>query len=181
MQICFNVYEYWYIFHLHCHTTNPTTLYLEYIYRVNTKGWEHTYDGFIGDPYLPEHIQPSDFVGATKQTSYLMPPGRLIGASMAYETTKITAYAENHFALSTTTSTPGVPFGTKFFAKTQIIVVNTGPNRCELICSVEPEFPSGPPLGMKGQISKGMKHGTFETYEKIASHIRNCAVSYGWC
>ncbi len=123
----------------------------------------------------------SDFVGAQKVTSYLMPAGRLVGANMAHETATITAYETDFFALTMVTSTPDVPFGSRFNAKTQIVVVNTGENTCELICSVEPEFPHGPPMGMKGQIQRGMKKGSLDTFEKIGSHIRNCAVSYGWC
>lgn len=152
---------------------------------VRTAGWEHTsiQESFlhVGDPNPPRHVNPSDFVGAQRETSYLMPAGRLVGASTAYETATITAYDADFFALTMSTSTPGVPFGKRFSAKTQIVVVNTGDNSCELICSVEPEFPNGPPMGMKGQIQRGMKRGTIDMFEKIGSHIRNCAVSYGWC
>lgn len=123
----------------------------------------------------------SDVIGAKKETSYRMPAGRLVGASTAYETATISAYESEFFALSISTATPGVPFGSRFLARTQIVVINTGENTCKLVCSVEAEFPKGPPMGMKGQIQKGMKKGTLETFEKIGSFIKNCAVSYGWC
>lgn len=148
---------------------------------VKSSGWVHAHQHFIGDPHLPPHLDVSDLIGASKETTYRMPASRLVSASMAFETSTLIAYTDDFFAISISTSTPEVPFGRKFLARTQIVVINTGNNSCRMICSVEPEFPNGPPLGMKWQIQKGMKKGTLEMFAKIGSHIKNCAVSYGWC
>eukprot|EP00553_Chaetoceros_curvisetus_P009651 CAMPEP_0204634876 /NCGR_PEP_ID=MMETSP0717-20131115/30273_1 /ASSEMBLY_ACC=CAM_ASM_000666 /TAXON_ID=230516 /ORGANISM="Chaetoceros curvisetus" /LENGTH=305 /DNA_ID=CAMNT_0051653449 /DNA_START=60 /DNA_END=974 /DNA_ORIENTATION=- len=146
---------------------------------VNCTGWDR-HDEIIGLPDHPDGVNMKEFIGATKTTSYVMPAGKLVGSSVATETTTLSDYTDDFFVIQMKTSTPGVPFGKKFLAKTQIIVVNLGHNQCQMICSVEPEFPHGPPLGMKGQITKGMKAGTMEMFEKIGSHIKNCATSYGW-
>jgi len=146
---------------------------------ISTTGWDHPHEGVIGAPTLPPHLNSADIIGASKNTTYLMPAGRLVPKTIAYENATLIAYNDNFFAVKMVTSTPGVPFGKRFLARTQIIVINTGENSCRMICSVEPEFPDGPPLGMGGSIRKGMKTGTIQTFEKMASHITGCAVSYG--
>lgn len=150
--------------------------------KINCTGWDR-HDETIGlpDEDLPGHINVQEFIGVSRTTSYVMPARKLVGKSAATETATLLSYSEDFFAIEMKTSTPDVPFGKKFLARTQITVVNLGNNKCQMICSVQPEFPNGPPLGMKGQITKGMKSGTMETFEKIGSHIKNCAISYGWC
>lgn len=147
---------------------------------VNCTGWDR-HNATIGLPDLPNSVDVKEYIGATKTTTYVMPAGKLVGSSVATERTTLSDYTDDFFVIKMKTYTPGVPFGKKFLAKTQITVVNLGHNQCQMICSVEPEFPHGPPLGMKGQITKGMKVGTMETFDKIGAHIKNCAISYGWC
>ena len=106
-----------------------------------------------------------------------MPKSALVAASMAYETAKLTHYNDHFFVLKRSTSTPDVPFGKRFIAHTQIVVVNSGKNSCKMICSVEAEFPEGAPMGMGGSIKNGMKSGTIEVFEKMASTLRSCGLS----
>lgn len=148
---------------------------------VKGTGWQHPHEDHIGYCDLPSNVNHQDFIGASKHISYLMPAGRLVPANTAYETCSLTEYNDDFFTLCMTTKTPGVPFGERFIAKTQITVVRTGKNSCRMLCSVEAEFPNGNPLGMKGQIKKGMKRGTIDMFNKIGIHIINCATSYGWC
>lgn len=145
---------------------------------VNISDWQHPNGHYIGHYDMPGHVKNEHFIGARRDTQYQMPAGFLVPANMAYETCTLSDYNQNFFVLNMTTLTPDVPFGKKFLAKTQIIVVRTGLNRCRMICSVETEFPTGPPIGMKGQIKMGMKKGTLETFEKIGSHIERCAMSH---
>jgi len=143
-------------------------------------GWYHHHKELIGHLDLPSDVNHKDLIGATRETSYLMPAGRLVPANVAHETCTLKEYNDDFFALCMSTRTPGVPFGERFIAETQIIVVRTGKNSCRMICSVEAEFPNGPPFGMKGQIKRAMKRGTINVFEKIGNHIKSCATSYGW-
>lgn len=142
---------------------------------MNCTGWLHPHERYIGHVAIPSHVRKECFIGAKRITSYRMPAGRVVPANMAYETCTLTDYTNEYFVLSMTTSTPGVPFGNSFLAKTQMVVVRTGKNKCRMICSVEADFVKGAPLGMKGQIVMGMKRGTMEIFEKIASFICQCA------
>jgi len=128
---------------------------------------------------LKENIDPTDLVGAIRKTEYLMPKTKLVRANMAYETATLTAYNDHCFAIDISTDTPEVPFGKTFVAHTKIVVLNTGENSCRMICSVQAEFPNGPPLGVGWQIKKGMKAGTMEVFQKIGMTIKNCALSFG--
>jgi hypothetical protein len=146
---------------------------------ISSKGWDR-HQNVIGTPSLPGHIKPQDIIGATKKTEYLMPKTALVKANMAYETATITEYNDSCFAIEMFTTNPDVPFGKKFIAHTKIIVYNTGENTCYMECSVQTEFPNGPPMGLAWKIKGAMKSGSMEVFEKIGSSIINCAVSYGW-
>lgn len=146
---------------------------------VTSKGWDRFQD-VIGSPSLPKNVKPEDILGATKKTEYLMPKTTFVKANMAYETTEITEYNDDCFAIDMYTTNPEVPFGKKFIAHTKIVVYNTGENTCRMECSVQTEFPDGPPMGVSWKIKSAMKEGSMEVFEKIGSSIKNCAVSYGW-
>ncbi len=100
-----------------------------------------------------------------------MPKTAFVKANKAFETTVITEYNDHCFAIEMHTKNPDVPFGTKFVAHTKIVVYNTGNNTCRMECSVETEFPHGPPMGIARQIKAAMKSGSFEVFEKIGSAI----------
>jgi len=53
--------------------------------------------------------------------------------------------------------------GGTFIAHTQIVVTNTGNNTCKIVCSVEAEFPNGPPM-VGRQIKSGMRAGTADAF-----------------
>lgn len=53
----------------------------------------------IGEPKLPEGVDPADFVGAQKEGEYLMPKSAFVSANMSYETSLILAYNDYCFCL----------------------------------------------------------------------------------
>ena len=46
----------------------------------------------IGEPKLPEGVNPAEFIGAQKEGEYLMPKSAFVSANMSYETSIIVAY-----------------------------------------------------------------------------------------
>ena len=70
--------------------------------------------------------------------------------------------------------TPEVPYGSTFVAWTKFVVLNTGNDSCKLTCSVEAEFPNGPPL-VSRQIKSGMRAGVGELFVKIGETISKYA------
>lgn len=53
----------------------------------------------IGEPKLPDGVDPKDFVGAEKEGEYLMPKSAFVSANMCYETHYILAYNDYCFCL----------------------------------------------------------------------------------
>lgn len=53
----------------------------------------------IGEPKLPDGVDPSDFIGAEKEAEYLMPKSAFVSANTCYETHFILAYNEYCFCL----------------------------------------------------------------------------------
>jgi hypothetical protein len=101
-----------------------------------------------------------------------MPKSMLVDSITAYETATLSEYSDEIFVLQRTTLTPDAPFGNSYIAKTQLVVVKTSDHSCKMICSVEAEFPNGPPLGMGWPIRKGMRDGTLEGFQVIGKVIR---------
>jgi len=155
---------------------------------VSFTEWDR-YDDQIGLDQTSSTITNDDFIGATKKTNYVLSPPKTIlvslssssaassrdsrGCIKAIETAEISAYNDYYFSLKLSTSTPDVPFGRRFVAHTQMVLINTGKNRCKLICSVDADFPNGgePPLGIGRQIRKAMKNASMETFKKIRDAI----------
>jgi len=63
----------------------------------------------IGLHKTPDGIDEADFVGATMETSYLMPSSAFVKANMAYETATIAQYNDYCLCLKRSTRTPEVP------------------------------------------------------------------------
>lgn len=53
----------------------------------------------IGEPILPEGVDPKDFIGAEKEGEYLMPKSAFVSANMSYETHILVAYNDYCFCL----------------------------------------------------------------------------------
>lgn len=102
--------------------------------------------------------------------SYLMPKSAFVSANMCTETAYIEAYNDYCFVMKKKALTPGVPYGSTFVAWTKFVVINTGSNSCKMICSVEAEFPNGPPMVAR-QIKSGMRTGVGELFVKIGETI----------
>ena len=152
----------------------------EAVYRTEAKydnitmGEWNKHSAHIGAPILPPGVDESDFVGAEKEASYLMPRSAFVKANMCSETQYILAYNDYCFCLRKKALTPDVPYGSTFIAWTQYLVINTGNETCKLYCSVEPEFPNGPPL-VSRQIKSGMRAGVSELFVLIGETITKYA------
>jgi len=137
---------------------------------VTFSRWDR-HNNHIGLETISSTTKEVDYIGASKTTNYLLPESPLAKASKATEQAVISAYNDDYFALKKSTSTPDIPFGNRFVAHTQIIVLNTGENSSRMICSVEAEFPYGEPLGFGRSIRYGMKQGSMAAFEKIRDAI----------
>ena len=146
-------------------------------FSVTRSAWDK-HSNTIGNPFESPSTHKSSFVGAQQQTSYLMPGSKLLTPKMAYEEATLTSYTSSGFSVDKVTSTPDVPFGQSFVAKTRLVVQRLDDHRCSLTCSVETEFPKGAPLGMASSIRNGMKRGTLQVFSKMGEMITQCAKLY---
>ena len=96
---------------------------------------------------------------------------------MCYETASIEAYNDYCFCLKKKALTPEVPYGGTFVAWTKFVFINTGDDTCRLVCSVEAEFPNGPPM-VGRQIKSGMRAGVGELFVLIGETIIKYADEY---
>ena len=128
----------------------------------------------IGTPKTPESVKEVDFIGSEKTMQYLMPKSAFVKANTCYETAYIEAYNDYCFVLKKKALTPEVPYGTTFVAWTKFVFINTGNDTCKMICSVEAEFPNGPPM-ISRQIQSGMRAGVGELFVKIGETIAKYA------
>jgi hypothetical protein len=53
----------------------------------------------IGEPNLPDRVNAADFIGAEKESEFLMPKSAFVSANMCYETATIVAYNDYCFCL----------------------------------------------------------------------------------
>jgi hypothetical protein len=106
-----------------------------------------------------------------------MPKSAFVSANTAFETNIITTYNDYCFCLKKKTRNPDVPFGSTFISWTQVVVTNTGENSCRMVCSVEAEFPNGPPMA-GGQIKSGMRAGTAQFFVIMGEAICKYADEY---
>uniref|UniRef100_A0A7S2V8H4 C2H2-type domain-containing protein n=1 Tax=Entomoneis paludosa TaxID=265537 RepID=A0A7S2V8H4_9STRA len=160
-----------------------STFLSEALYRVEAKyenitmgTWDH-HNEFIGLPKLPDDVNEADFLGAEKTCSYIMPKSAFVKANLCTETHFVLAYNDYCFTLKKRALTPDVPYGSTFIAWTQFTVINTGDHTCRITCSVEPEFPNGPPL-VSRQIKSGMRAGVGELFVLIGQTISKYADEY---
>jgi hypothetical protein len=143
-------------------------------YENITSGRWSKHDEHIG---LPDAVDTEDFIGAEREGSYLMPKSAFVNANMSYETQYIVEYNDYCFCLKKKSLNPDAPFGSTFVAWTQYLVVNTGNDSCRLCCSVEAEFPNGPPL-VSRQIKSGMRAGTGELFVLFGETVTKYADEY---
>jgi VAD1 Analog of StAR-related lipid transfer domain len=135
-----------------------------------TFGEWNKHNDLIGCAALPEGITEKDIIGAEKETSYLMPKSAFVGANMAAETNIIIAYNDLCFCIKKRCLTPDVPYGSTFVAWTQIVFINNGNNSTRMVCSVEAEFPNGPPM-VGRQIKSGMRSGVGDLFVLVGETI----------
>jgi len=143
---------------------------------IEIKEWSKHHD-IIGEPELPEAVTNADIEGAEYESSYLMPASAFVKANTAYETVQLTMYNDNCFCIKKRASNPDVPYGSTFLAWTQYVITNTGNNTCHMVCSVEAEFPNGPPL-ISRQIQSGMRSGVAQLFVLIGETICKYADEY---
>ena len=111
------------------------------------------------------------------ESSYLMPASAFVKANTAFETSQVTVYNDYCFCIKQKASNPDVPYGSTFLAWTQYVITNTGNNTCHMVCSVEAEFPNGPPL-IARQIQSGMRSGVAQLFVLIGETICKYADEY---
>jgi len=145
-------------------------IFREAKYENITIGDWNKHNDVIGAPNLPDGIYEKDIIGAEKETTYLMPKSVFVSANMATETIKITAYNEYCFCIKKRCLTPDVPYGSTFVAWTQMVFINTGNNTTHMTCSVEAEFPNGPPM-ISRQIKSGMRSGVGDCFVLVGETI----------
>ena len=146
-------------------------------YENITMGTWNKCTDYIGAPSLPPDVDESEFIGAERKSSYLMPSSAFVKANMCSETQYILAYNDYCFCFRKKALTPDAPFGSTFVAWTQFLVVNNGNDSCKLYCSVEPEFPNGPPL-VSQQIKSGMRAGVSELFVLFGETISKYATEF---
>ena len=140
---------------------------------ITTGLWDK-HDGEIGQVNAEDDFNYSNFIGAKRESQYLMPRSAFVKANMAYEITELVAYDDNFFTVKKRTSNPDVPFGETFCAWTQITIHNVGQNKCHMICSVEPEFFNGPPM-VAGRIRSAMRQGVSDVFSELHECIKKYA------
>lgn len=146
-------------------------------YDTITMGEWNKHADQIGLPTPPPEVDESDFIGAEKEASYLMPRSAFVKANMCTETHYLIAYNDYCFCVRKKALTPEVPYGSTFVAWTQFLIINQGNESCKMYCSVEPEFPNGPPL-VSRQIKSGMRAGVSELFVLIGETISKYADEY---
>lgn len=77
-------------------------------FSITMGGWDKHGDT-IGLPKAPDGVNEADYIGATVETSYLMPKSAFVKANMAYETATIAEYNDYCLVLKKATRTPDVP------------------------------------------------------------------------
>jgi hypothetical protein len=135
------------------------------------------HNNLIGTAMLSDGVKGEDFISAERECSYLMPKSAFVAANMAFETTFLETYNDFCFSFKKRALTPNVPYGSTFEAWTKYVVINTGKNSCKMICSVEAQFPNGPPM-ISRQIKSGMRTGVGELFMKTGETIQKYANAY---
>lgn len=140
---------------------------------ITIQPWDK-YDGLMGESITADGINDSDFIGAKRDAQYLMPASVFVKANMAYESSELIAYNDYFFSVKRRTINPDVPYGRTFCAYTQITIQNAGSNKCRMVCSVEAEFPKGPPIVARS-IKSAMRQGVYDMFLEIGGAIENYA------
>jgi hypothetical protein len=85
--------------------SNESKFVIDALYKTEAKyeditvgHWDKHVD-HIGSTNLPDSVDPKEFIGATKQGSYMMPRSAFVSANMCYETHYIVAYNDYCFCL----------------------------------------------------------------------------------
>ena len=117
-----------------------------------------------------EEVDEKEFIGAKINYQYLMPKSAFVKANMAYEEAELIEYNNYCFAIKRRTRNPDVPYGKSFAALTQLVVINRGNAMCHMVCSVQAEFPNGPPMVAR-QIKSAMRSGTADAFVKLGEAI----------
>jgi len=142
---------------------------------VSRTEWDH-HDSQIGLPSSSTKLEDNQeeqkqFMGAQRKTSYRLPKSLFIPSTMGYDVTTIINYDNHKFTFRTATKTPKVPFGNRIVTHSQIVVLNKGFNKTRMICSMEVEFPLGPPLGFANKIREAAKASTMSFFHSMQKTV----------
>mmetsp|Transcript_26465 Transcript_26465/g.78305 ORF Transcript_26465/g.78305 Transcript_26465/m.78305 type:complete len:108 (-) Transcript_26465:484-807(-) len=106
-----------------------------------------------------------------------MPKSAFVKANMCYDKRSIIEYNDHCFTYHAVTRSPEVPYGNTFLVHTQVVITNRGNNKCGIVCSVEVEFPNGPPM-IGRQIKSGARAGTAESFVLLGETVCRYADEY---
>lgn len=91
----------------------------------------------IGSSRLNDGEKYSNYVGATRVMTYIVPKLFNIDPHTVYETTEIMEYNDFCFVVRSVLKEPDIPYGSEFETNVQTIIIDTGRNSCKMICSSE--------------------------------------------
>lgn len=113
---------------------------------VNMEEW-NKFDTRIGSHSLTNDISEKEFIGATRETRYIMPKSTCFSANnKAFQTSVLIEYTDYCFAIKMDTKNPDVPFRKKFEAHTHWIFISGGRRKCRMVSSMKCVFPGSKPL-----------------------------------
>ena len=112
----------------------------------------------------------SDFIGAKRTISYMVPKSEIGGAHMSYETVELIEYNDYCFAVKCIIKNPDLPFGSEYETHCQIIVIDKGINNSRMICSSEMVV-TGMAMDDDWQVRNSMRHRATAYFYSLAEAI----------
>lgn len=111
----------------------------------------------IGQTKLKKGEKWSDFKGAKRTDSYMVPKSEIGTAHMVYETVELIEYNDYCFAVKSIIKNPDLPFGSEYETHCQTIVIDKGINNSRIICSSEMVV-TGMAMDDDWQVRNSMRH-----------------------
>lgn len=96
--------------------------------------WDR-HNGKIGDARLNDREKCSDYIGARKVFSYIVPKCNVFDAHVVYDSMEIIEYNDYCFGVVSVLKEPDIPNGSEYETKLQTVVIDKGRNKCKMICS----------------------------------------------
>jgi len=103
----------------------------------------------------------------TRVCKFMLPSTALTKPGICYETQQLEEIAPGGFVLKTSSETPTLPYGDRFFTESQFVVTYLSTNESRIRISGQPCWKAkGPPgFPIKGFVMSGVKNGHQEAYD----------------